>query len=436
MAFDNEELNKRREERARRKELAQKKAKKEIIILCCVAVVLILAIAGVLIYLGISRGSTAPTEPTEPSETLAETVPSQTAPPETEPPTTIPPDTVITMVAGGDLNITDKTVSSGFTGNGYDYSHTFRDILPVLASADLTMLNLEGVFAGGPYGAASAPAELATALKNAGVDLLQTANSRAVSGGILGLTSTLNTIRQAGMEPVGTFANQSEFRKSGGFTLLEIQGIRIAVVAFTKGMDGMGIPPGQEHCVNLLYTDYNSTYQKVDTEGITSVLQAVEEESPDLTIALLHWGSEYNNQISKTQTKIISLMAQEGVDAIIGTHSHYAQQMGFDKDTGIFVAYSLGDLLSDAQRAGTEYSVLLELEITKDGATGEASITGYGYTPTYTVDETESGGSLRILRLQEAIAAYEHHALDAVSPATYSGMKTALSVLQNRLDPK
>ena len=319
MAFDMDELNKRRQKRSEMKAQAEKQKKKETWILVGIAAFLVIAIVCVLIFLLRSRSTQKP-QPTQPSQTVQ--IPT-TQPPTTVPPTTLPPDTVIHLAAGGDLNVTEKTFLAGYMGSGYDYSRIFLDVLPTLAEADVTVLNFEGSAAGMPYGKDSAPPQLLTALKNAGVDLLQTANSQSVTNGILGMTATLNAIREAGMEPVGTFASPEEFRKTGGFTMLEIQGIRIAVVAFTKGMDGRGIPAGSEDCVNLLYTDYNSTYQKVDTEGITGVLEKVAREEPDITVALLHWGSEYNNTVSATQKKICTLMQEQGVDAIIGTHFYY-----------------------------------------------------------------------------------------------------------------
>ena len=185
--------------------------------------------------------------------------------------------------------------------------------------------------------------------------------------------------------------------------------------------------------MNLLYKDYNSTYQKVDTEGITSVLQAVQAEKPDITIALLHWGSEYNSKVSKTQEQITKLMQDQGVDAIIGTHSHYVQQVSFDPVKGALVAYGLGDLYGDGTNAGTNYSVLLDLEITKDGQTGQVKLTDYSYTPIFLQDETETGGSLRLLRIPQAMAAYEQNAINKVSEATYTQMKTALEKVQQRM---
>ena len=340
-------------------------------------------------------------------------------------------DTVIHFVAGGDVNVTDAVVQAGRNGSEYDYDDIFLDIMPILSGADLTTVNLEGNLYGDTYGSnACAPQALAQALRNAGVDIVQTANSKSIANGTLGLAATLDGIRQAGMQPVGTYANEEEFRRYEGFLIREVNGIRIAITAFTKGMDGKGMPSG---CyINLLYEDFNSSYQKVDEDGIRSILKDIAAEKPDITIALLHWGSEFNDQISKTQKKIITIMAEGGVDAIIGTHPHYVQSIGFDPDTGMLIAYSLGDLFGDGEKKDTNYSVLLDLEITKDGKTGKVAISNYTYTPVYRYQDAD--GDVRILRIREAIAAYENLCIDAVSAEVYENMKLALARIETRVE--
>ena len=203
------------------------------------------------------------------------------------------------------------------------------------------------------------------------------------------------------------------------------------MVSFTKGMDGMALPAGNEGCVNLLYTDYATEYQQVDTEGITKVLDAVAKEQPDVTIALLHWGSEFNNTISESQKTIVSLMQGKGVDAIIGTHSHYVQELQYNPVSGTVVAYSLGDFVGDADRPGSEYSIILDLEITKDNTTGETKITDCSYTPVFTLAEAEK--PIRVLRIREAMKAYEEGYLDKVSPESYEKMKYALERIEARV---
>ena len=342
------------------------------------------------------------------------------------------PDTVITFVAGGNLNVTDSVISAGLKAGSYDYSDVLLDVAPVLAGADLSVLNFEGNLAGEPYGSAhySAPQALMENIAAIGVDLVQTANSKAVENGHLGLQSTIDGIRAAGMQNLGTYKSAEEFRKSGGYVIREVDGVRIALVAFTKGMDGRGLPAVSEDCVNLLYTDYSSTYQDIDTEGITAILNKVSRESPDITIAMLHWGGEMSNQVSKSQTKIVKLLSTLGVDAIVGTHSKYVQTVGFDKDTGMFVAYSLGDFLGDGKDAGTEYSALLQLQITKNGQTGETSITDFDCVPIY---RQKTEGGFRMLRIRQALTAYENRYIDAVSPEDYEAMKSAQEKIESRM---
>ena len=348
-------------------------------------------------------------------------------------------ETIIELAFAGDLNITDKVVASGMTDNGYDYASVLRDVLPLLADANQTVMNFEGNLYGEPYGSekTSAPPELLKALSDAGVDLLQVANSCTIKNGLLGLSETLSSIRAAGLEPLGAYSSPQEFQQKRGFVLREIQGVKVAFVAFTKGMDNIALPAGQEDCVNLLYTDYTSTYQEVDTDGITQILRSIADEKPDITVALLHWGSEFNAQISSSQTKIVKLMKSEGVDAIIGTHSHCLQNIEFDQDHGTFVAYSLGDFWGDAERTVSSYSIVLKLQIAKNDQTGQARVAGFEYEPIYTyTQETESGVITQLLRINPAIEEYEANGLEAVPENVYNAMKSAVSKIEKLMTPK
>ena len=428
MAFEMDEMNKRSQQRQQRQEARLKKERQTRIRL--LAALGILVAVGLLILLTSMAPEKKPQGPTESTTVPVETEPVQT---ETKPTDTaqqggFQPTTVISFAAAGDLNITDKVVASG--GVNYDYTSAFMDVLPLLSKADLTALNLEGNVCGAPYSGESAPQQLLEALKAAGVDLVQLANSKAISRGVSGLNSTVKSVRAAGMAVVGAVA---EGETPGAYVIRYVDGVKVAVVSFTKGMDGMAMPVGSENLVNLLYTDYASTYKKVDTKGITNLLRKVQEEEPDITIALLHWGSEYSDVHSSTQDAIRKLMLKEGVDAIIGSHPHYVQEVEFDEANGTLVAYSLGDFFGDAARSGTAYSVVLELEITKDNTTGVTKVTNFSYTPIYTVEDDT--GSLRVLRLQEAINAYKDSQVAHVSDAVYNDMVYGMDRLEKRINP-
>ena len=307
----------------------------------------------------------------------------------------------------------------------------------------MTVLNLEGNICGEPYGtiSASAPRELAAALRNAGVDLVQLANSYTVNNGIIGLNQTLQQLRSAGIEPMGAYANDQDYRSAKGYTICNVQGIRVAFVAFTKGLGGMGLPAGNENCVNLLYEDYDSTYKTVDTKKITAILDNVAAEKPDLVVAMLHWGSENSENITTSQEKIISLLQKKGVDVILGTHPHLLQKITFDQMAGTLVAYSLGDFLGDATHDGTNYSIILDVEITKYADSGVTKVTGFSYVPIYTVKDTEciairQEGARRVLRIREAMEAYEGNFVDRITADVYAKMEYALTRIEARIQGK
>ena len=250
MALDPEELKRRRELRQRQRE----NRKRSMIVRLIVAGIALALCATLIVALTVGKkqkpGNSGDQNVSSAEGTVASTGPAPT---------------VIRFAAAGDLNINEAVVNSG--GGNYDYMATLMDVAHLLADADITALNFEGNLYGAPYGTdRSAPQALPEALAAAGVDLVQLANSYSIYKGMDGLKQTISGIRVAGMQPLGVFADTAEAQAAKGYTVCSVQGIKIAFVAFTKGMDGMALPPGNEGCVNLLYTDYSTDYQNVDTE--------------------------------------------------------------------------------------------------------------------------------------------------------------------------
>lgn len=421
-------MDRRRQKREAQRKQRQAQVRRMRLTLILAAAVL--AACGVVIYrmtqgvekdAAVSQVQTVPT-----TEETRETTPVQKS-----------PITTIHIKAAGDLNVTDSVVNAGMAVNNYDFSPVFKDVAAILADADLTVMNFEGNVCGEPYGSetTSAPAALLTALRGCGVDLLQMANSCSINNGLNGLTATLQAVRAAGIEPLGAYSSSAEFKESKGYTMTEVQGIKVGFVAFTKGLGGRGMPAGNEDLVNLLYTDYATEYKEIDRTRITTILKDMEAEKPDITIAMLHWGSEYNDDISKTQTQIVSLLQKNGVDVIIGTHPHTLQPIVFDKGAGTLVAYSLGDFFGDADRGATNYSVILDIEITKDANAGTTKVTDYTLHPIYTVRETECVGNSdrRVVRIEKALQAYNGNFLDKVTDACKDSMEYALTRVEERI---
>ena len=428
---DMDKRRKRREEQLRRRRKQQRRLR-----LGMAAALVVLGICCCVIYYFIQDAPQG--QMVQSGAVPAATEPATEAPTE-ETRSRFDPITTVHIRAAGDLNITDSVVDSGLAANGYDYTRAFQDVASTLSSADLTIMNLEGNVCGEPYGTAttSAPNKILNALSAAGVDILQMANSCTINNGLIGLNSTLQAIRAAGIEPVGAYSSTAEFKRSKGYTICDVGGIRIAVVAFTKGVGGRGLPEGSEGCVNLLYTDYESTYRRVDTAGITKILGNAKAEKPDFIIALVHWGSENNDTISKTQESIITLLKKNGVGLILGTHPHLVQEIAYDQTAGTLVAYSLGDFYGDGSRSGTNYSIILDIEITKDSDKRTTKVTGYSYTPIYTLTGSQSAdGYQRVVRIEQAMQAHDGNFVDKITDDCYKDMVYSLTRIADRTSGK
>ena len=411
------------------KKAYQRKRRRRLLLL---AAVILAAVCAAAVFLKGREESPSSTEPP------ASRPQAETAPRETEPPRPQTGTTVIHVAAAGDLNVTDYVLENAAHENGYDFSQTFLDVAPIFSGADLALLNFEGNLSGGSYGYATgaAPLELPKALKAVGIDAVQTANSAAIRQGVSGLAATLEAFDHVGLMTLGTFADSDDFDRTGGYEVVEVEGIRIALVAFTKGMDNLGLPAGSEDCVNLLYEDYSTDYKKVDTERIERVLRNVREEQPDRTIAMVHWGSEYNEEISDSQKKICKQLQEGGVDVIVGTHPHLVQKVEYDPVKKTLVAWSLGDFFGDAVMAGTGYSIILDLEITRDNATGETFLSGWEYIPIFTLKPDQSAiGGHRVVRIREAMERYEAGFLGRVTEDAYGDMEYALGRIEKRVNP-
>ena len=395
----NEQLLEQR--RLRRLEQKRRRKTQQRMVLGLLALIVVLAL--VLIVRGCrAKPAPAPVEPSVPEQPVDETP----AEPEA--------DSVVQLTAVGDIMIYDDILAAAQTAEGvYDFSDCFSAVAAYTMAADLTVGNLELNFCGAPYTGKPdfrAPEALAGTLRDIGFDVLQTANTYSIQNGMTGLSGTISALDAVGIDHVGTYATQAERDASGGVLVKTVNGVRIAFIAFTKGVNNLTLPEGSEFAVDLLYTDYDSDYSKVAQDAIVQTAKNAAATDADIVIAMLHWGSEYDNTITDTQKKIESLLLENGVDVILGSHSHVVGnltektvQRGNDEKT-CFVAYSLGNFFSSQTQSGTMESVLLNLEITKSGKTGQTSITNVGYIPLYILkQETDGQPQIQVLPVRSAI---------------------------------
>ncbi len=270
---------------------------------------------------------------------------------------TFPARRHISIVLGGDVMQHMPQIRAARRDSTYDYSATFRHLRPFLDTADITVFNLETTLSTGRYSGYplfAAPVELASALRDCGVDAVTLANNHMLDRGRAGVLSTIKALDSAGVRHTGVFAD-SAGRRAANPLIFDVRGVRLALLSYTYGTNGMPVREGT--IVNL-----------IDTAHIAADLLSTAEHAPDVTVVYFHWGYEYHRTPNAEQRRLAEWCHARGVDIVAGSHPHVLQPIECLRDSvggvrGITV-YSLGNLVSNQRRRYRDGGVLLRLDIT------------------------------------------------------------------------
>ena len=213
-----------------------------------IAVLLIANAAVIYLHLQTSSSTGPVAQPTE--ATTEATVPTTE---ETEPPTTTMPEpehvvSTATILSTGDLVMHKPVFDTGLQKDGsYNFDSIFKYISSYVTDADFAVVNLETTFAGTDNGYSYAgyphfncPDALADATKNAGFDLLLTANNHSYDTTLVGYKRTLEVVRATGQQTLGTYLSPDEQK----WTIEDINGIKVGMLCYTyaTGVDAKGAP--------------------------------------------------------------------------------------------------------------------------------------------------------------------------------------------------
>jgi len=301
--------------------------------------------------------------------------------PEPAPTTTTTLPIRVTVAAVGDvlthMPIVDSVYDSR-TGS-YDFAPVFAPIARFLANADYTVANLESRLAGPEVGYSgyprfNSPAELAHALRAAGIDLAATANNHSLDFGWQGIVGTIDRLDNAGVAHVGTYRSLQERQTPA---IVDIRGIKVAFLNYATYLNGLALP--EEHrtyAVNTLEVD------TVARDAATARLWGAE-----VVIALLHYGNEYEREPSQEQLDVTREVLSRGVDVVIGSHPHVVQPIAHVlqyeswKVTDKYAAYSLGNFVSAQRWRYSDSGLIAYVHIEKRGL--RTYVTGVSYLPVY-----------------------------------------------------
>ncbi|GIN40963.1 MULTISPECIES: CapA family protein [Heyndrickxia] len=295
----------------------------------------------------------------------------------------------------GDILIHDWVYDDARTQSGYDFKPMFQPVKAMLQKPDLLIANQESIPGGEKLGISSYPAfnspyEIVDAIMDAGVDLVSTANNHALDKGEKGILSSISYYENKKLPYVGTFKDVNDHQK---LRVQSVNGIKIAVLAYTYGTNGIPVPDGKDYLVNLINKD-----------TILSELQRARQVA-DLVILNLHWGIEYNRQPNEEQKMLAKLFTDGGADIILGHHPHVLQPVEtlHTKDgRDAYVIYSLGNFLSGQMWDYKDIGGMIEFKVSKNILKNEKQIKieDIQFHPTYVANQNLR--QYRVYPLQEA----------------------------------
>jgi poly-gamma-glutamate synthesis protein (capsule biosynthesis protein) len=311
--------------------------------------------------------------------------------PSVEPtPTPAPQSRTVTLGMTGQIYLDGTLRKSGLLETGaYNFNEIFNAITPYTSAVDAMMVTLETtVTDASPYDTYCAPSEILTALKNAGVDVINLSTERILEEGFDGLSKTRATAEMLGFSVTG--AHRSSDEQALPLTF-DLNGVKIAILSYTYGLSTVGAKQGTKDqravAVNV-----------IETAKIRQDVETARGQGANLVIVNMNWGKRTNAKPTASETKMVDEIADCGVDVILGVHPSIAHKMErrevvwADGTTHeLFIAYSLGNFLTNERETDQIVGMLLSLQFTLDPGSDSARLTDARWMPTW-VMRWESGG--------------------------------------------
>ncbi len=282
------------------------------------------------------------------------------------------------------------------SADSFDFTGVYKEVKNYLSAADLTIGNLETVTAGksksySGYPYFNAPDDFVSALKDAGFKLLVTANNHAIDQGEKGVTRTIEQIVKNGMNYSGTASSQAD---KDSIRIFDLNGIKIAVLAYTENTNGIQIPKGKDYLVNL-----------VNSDSIANDIFKARNEGAEIVLVQFHYGEEYEREPNTYQKQTVDSTISRGADIIIGSHPHAIQPLKYFKtenaklDTGL-IAYSMGNFISNQRWRYSDAGLILSITLAKNILKDSVYISDVQYLPTW-VFKGEVGGKKEYVIIPE-----------------------------------
>lgn len=239
------------------------------------------------------------------------------------------PTPEITLIMVGDILLHTPVAESGIQENGsYDFTAVFAHTKEDIQEADLALVNQEVILGGtelgiSGYPAFNAPYELGDALVDTGFDVVLHATNHALDKGGKGITNCLN-FWESSYPNIAVLGIHDSAEDQNEIYVYEQDGIKVAILNYTYGTNGIPLPQGMDYAVDLL----------PDLDRIAEDLRRAEEMA-DFTVVCPHWGTEYRLTQDANQELLAEFFWENGADLVLGTHPHVIEPVAWVTENGI-----------------------------------------------------------------------------------------------------
>lgn len=257
----------------------------------------------------------------------------------------------------------------------YNFKPMYSDVSDYIASFDIAFINQETLMCGEGFALSgypnfNSPQDLGLDLRDIGFDIINMANNHTYDKGLSGLKATIdfyNSEEMSGVTTIGGYLNWEDY---DNIRIVEKEGITIALLSYTY--DTNRIFPSTAELVIPFINEADIIRQS-----------KIAEEIADITVCSVHWGIEHHTTPSAEQKKVAKLLAENGVDVILGHHPHVLQPIEIiETEKGpTLCIYSLGNILSAMQNWQNMVGGFFTFDIVRN-TVGEVTFDNPKFTPT------------------------------------------------------
>ena len=285
------------------------------------------------------------------------------------------------IIFAGDLILLEDQVKRGYDQDSgtYDFHDLFAYTEDEISSADLAIGVLEGPlvessqeYSVGNYDDGKElrlgfPDAWAEAISDAGFDLVTTANNHMLDRGEEAAYRTMDKLDEIGLDYTGTYRDEKE-KESRHIHMIEKNGIRIAVLSYTFGMNYHTTHDLMNGSLSSFLVDPSDEMYEQVRASVKADSDEAKALGPDLILVLPHMGTQFLDAPDEYQKTWHDNFVEFGADIILSDHTHSVQPAFLEKasDRMVFTAFCPGNYANVYRDYNGDATALVEVFIDRE----------------------------------------------------------------------